>query len=318
MLLILVRRVPWRWRSGFANGSRSTSSGCRGADRPPDRLRRNCDTTRRRIDSRWVGSAADAAMYHVKALGKNGIQSARDRSDSSPARFYPGVSRLSLRSMLSLFSSDLAIDLVRQHVRLCARKGDRRQRALHCGDQQGQRARRSGWSRGEGDARPHAGNIVAIKPMKDGVIADFEVTEKMLTYHQEGAQPERVGPAANRDRRAVRRSRRSRSAPSRTARIAPRPAKCTWSRKRWPRRSARGCHHRTVRQHDSGHRRRHDGHRGHLARRHRLQQGGARRRQRDGRGDHPASRRPTTCSSANAPRSRSRWKSARRFRSKKR
>src|SRR5213595_3816193 len=26
------------------------------------------------------------------------------------------------------------------------------------------------------------GNIVAIRPMKDGVIADFEVTEKMLTY----------------------------------------------------------------------------------------------------------------------------------------
>jgi rod shape-determining protein MreB len=26
------------------------------------------------------------------------------------------------------------------------------------------------------------GNIVAIKPMKDGVIADFEITEKMLTY----------------------------------------------------------------------------------------------------------------------------------------
>ena len=26
------------------------------------------------------------------------------------------------------------------------------------------------------------GHIVAIKPMKDGVIADFEITEKMLTY----------------------------------------------------------------------------------------------------------------------------------------
>ena len=26
------------------------------------------------------------------------------------------------------------------------------------------------------------GNIIAIKPMKDGVIADFEVTEKMLAY----------------------------------------------------------------------------------------------------------------------------------------
>ncbi len=26
------------------------------------------------------------------------------------------------------------------------------------------------------------GNIVAIRPMKDGVIADFEITEKMLSY----------------------------------------------------------------------------------------------------------------------------------------
>src|SRR6187399_1852131 len=26
------------------------------------------------------------------------------------------------------------------------------------------------------------GNIVAIRPMKDGVIADFEVTEKMISY----------------------------------------------------------------------------------------------------------------------------------------
>jgi len=26
------------------------------------------------------------------------------------------------------------------------------------------------------------GNIVAIRPMKDGVIADFEITEKMLDY----------------------------------------------------------------------------------------------------------------------------------------
>jgi rod shape-determining protein MreB len=26
------------------------------------------------------------------------------------------------------------------------------------------------------------GNIVAIKPMKDGVIADFKVTERMLNY----------------------------------------------------------------------------------------------------------------------------------------
>src|ERR1041385_6853471 len=30
-----------------------------------------------------------------------------------------------------------------------------------------------------------SGNVVAIKPMKDGVIADFKVTEKMLTYRSE-------------------------------------------------------------------------------------------------------------------------------------
>src|SRR3989337_855441 len=33
------------------------------------------------------------------------------------------------------------------------------------------------------------GNIVAMRPLKDGVIADFEVTEKMLTYFIRKAQP---------------------------------------------------------------------------------------------------------------------------------
>ena len=52
------------------------------------------------------------------------------------------------------------------------------------------------------------GNIVAIKPMKDGVIADFKVTEKMLNYFiQQGAQPQDAGASAHRDRRAVARSR---------------------------------------------------------------------------------------------------------------
>jgi rod shape-determining protein MreB and related proteins len=35
------------------------------------------------------------------------------------------------------------------------------------------------WARKQDDARP-PGNIVAIRPMKDGVIADFTVTEQML------------------------------------------------------------------------------------------------------------------------------------------
>ena len=36
--------------------------------------------------------------------------------------------------------------------------------------------------RGQGDDRPHPGHIVAIRPLKDGVIADFDTTEKMLRY----------------------------------------------------------------------------------------------------------------------------------------
>jgi rod shape-determining protein MreB and related proteins len=36
------------------------------------------------------------------------------------------------------------------------------------------------------------GNIVAMRPLKDGVIADFEVTEKMLSYFIRKAQPRRM------------------------------------------------------------------------------------------------------------------------------
>src|ERR671914_2330840 len=34
------------------------------------------------------------------------------------------------------------------------------------------------------------GHIVAMRPLKDGVIADFEVTEKMLSYFIRKAQPQ--------------------------------------------------------------------------------------------------------------------------------
>ena len=48
------------------------------------------------------------------------------------------------------------------------------------------------------------GNIVAIKPMKDGVIADFEVTEKMLAHFIKKAHNRTMWvAAAHRHRRAV-------------------------------------------------------------------------------------------------------------------
>ena len=91
-----------------------------------------------------------------------------------------------LNRILGWFSNDLAIDLGTANTLVYARgkgivvsepsvvavvKDGARPR-------QGERRR----PRGEGDARPHAGNIVAIRPMKDGVIADFEVAEAMLRH----------------------------------------------------------------------------------------------------------------------------------------
>ena len=133
------------------------------------------------------------------------------------------------------------------------------------------------------------GNIVAIRPMKDGVIADFEVTEKMLELlHQEGARPHDASCG-----RAIVISVPSRDHPGREARgrglgaagrrlggLPDRAGDGGRDRRR-------PADHRAHRQHDRRHRRRHDRRRGHLARRHRLQPLGARRRQRDGRGDHP-------------------------------
>ena len=49
------------------------------------------------------------------------------------------------------------------------------------------------------------GNIIAIRPMKDGVIADFEHTERMLVVlHREGSQPQVRRAAADRHRRPER------------------------------------------------------------------------------------------------------------------
>ena len=132
------------------------------------------------------------------------------------------------------------------------------------------------------------GNIVAIKPMKDGVIADFDVTEKMLTYFIKKAHN---GTVWVRPRIVI-------GVPSEITQVEKRAVKDSAYRAK-----ASEVHlveeamaaaigaglpiEEPSRQHGGRHRRRHHRHRRHLAGRHRLQQGGARRRQRDGRGDHP-------------------------------
>src|ERR1700716_3144123 len=98
--------------------------------------------------------------------------------------FHNGSSRThNLRSLFSMFSSDLAIDLGTANTLVYARgkgivvnepsivainktTGD----VVAVGKEPKDMLGRT------------PGNVVAIKPMKDGVIADFKVTEKMLTY----------------------------------------------------------------------------------------------------------------------------------------
>ncbi len=200
--------------------------------------------------------------------------------------------------MLSLFSSDLAIDLGTANTCVYARgKGIVvNEPSIVAINKVNGRVEAVGKDAKDMLGRT-PGNIVAIKPMKDGVIADFEVTEKMLTYFIKKAHNRNVmGATAHRDRRPVR------DYPGREARREgqrlPRQGQRGPPRRGSDGRGDRRGHadYRAVRQHDRGHRRRHHRHRRHLARRHRLQQGGARRGQRDGRSDHPVHQEDsTTC-----------------------
>src|SRR4026207_1113316 len=84
--------------------------------------------------------------------------------------------------MLSLFSSDLAIDLGTANTCVYARgKGIVvNEPSIVAINKVNGRVEAVGREAKDMLGRT-PGNIVAIKPMKDGVIADFEVTEKMLT-----------------------------------------------------------------------------------------------------------------------------------------
>jgi len=70
------------------------------------------------------------------------------------------------------------------------------------------------------------GNIVAITPMKDGVIADFKVTAKMLNYFiQKAHNPQDAGAPSHRDRRAFGNYTGGKTRRHGLRPIAPRPAK---------------------------------------------------------------------------------------------
>ncbi len=128
-------------------------------------------------------------------------------------------------------------------------------------------------------------NIVAVRPLKDGVIADFEITEAMLRHfitkvhnRRKMVRPRVViavpSGITEVEKRAVKESRHAR----RGARGASHRGTDGGGHRRRPARAGRG------RQHDHRHRRRHDGGRAHLALGHRLLAQRARGGRRIGRG----------------------------------
>src|SRR5678816_1632729 len=90
---------------------------------------------------------------------------------------------MALKSILSMFSNDLAIDLGTANTLVYAKnKGIVvREPSIVAVNKINNNVEAVGREAKEMLGRT-PGNIVAIRPMKDGVIADFEVTEKMLQY----------------------------------------------------------------------------------------------------------------------------------------
>jgi rod shape-determining protein MreB len=90
---------------------------------------------------------------------------------------------LGLRSLFSWFSSDLAVDLGTANTLVFAegRGIVVREPSIVAVNRVTNKVEAVGGAAKEMLGRT-PGNIVAIRPMKDGVIADFEITEKMLDY----------------------------------------------------------------------------------------------------------------------------------------
>src|SRR5580692_3096435 len=90
---------------------------------------------------------------------------------------------MNVRSLFSLFSSDLAIDLGTANTLVYAKgKGIVvNEPSIVAINKTNGEVEAVGQQAKEMLGRT-PGNIVAIRPMKDGVIADFKVTEKMLNY----------------------------------------------------------------------------------------------------------------------------------------
>jgi rod shape-determining protein MreB and related proteins len=109
---------------------------------------------------------------------------------------FDWVTRISinnLRPLLSLFSADLAIDLGTTNTRVYSRAGGivvNEPSAVALDDRTGE-VQAVGKEAKEMLGRTPA-HIRVVRPLKNGVIADFKVTEKMLSYFIQKAQQRRT------------------------------------------------------------------------------------------------------------------------------
>ena len=81
------------------------------------------------------------------------------------------------------------------------------------------------------------GNIIAIRPMKSGVIADFDITEAMIKYFIDKVCPKRFWSRCK-PRMVIAASLKLRSAQSKMRPMRPAPARCSSLRSLWRRQSA--------------------------------------------------------------------------------
>ena len=131
------------------------------------------------------------------------------------------------------------------------------------------------------------GNIVAVRPMRDGVIADFKVTEKMLKYFIRKAhnrkmlvRPRIVIGVPSEITPVEKKSCAGFGVPGKSQRGAFSGAGDGGSHRRG------ASYNGAFRQHDCGHWRRDDGHSRYLSRRNRIFTIRASSRKRNGRGHH--------------------------------
>jgi rod shape-determining protein MreB len=113
--------------------------------------------------------------------------------DRNAGVIQPLESLMNIRSLFSLFSSDLAIDLGTANTLVFAKgKGIVvNEPSIVAINKTNGEVEAVGKEAKEMLGRT-PGNIVAIRPMKDGVIADFKVTERMLNYFIQKAHGRKV------------------------------------------------------------------------------------------------------------------------------